>query len=243
LALLNLGEPLLELAQRVELVHFAEAGPMDPEAQVDIALIEGSISTPDDLQRVQRIRDRSRYVITIGACATAGGLQALRNLARHGEDWPGAIYAQPQYIDSLETVTPIARHIQVDHELWGCPVNSAQVLGAIRDLLLGVTPVDDCDTVCLECKRRNYTCVQVTGNGPCLGPVTRNGCGALCPAQARGCYGCYGPADNANTASLGAHFSAGGMSARDVRQRFHFINSNAPVFLEAGNNWRDDGDD
>lgn len=242
LAFLNSGEALLTLASLVEIVHFAEAGILAPEAEADIAFVEGSIAAAKDLQRIQDIRARSRYLVTIGACATAGGLQALRNIS-DSADWLGAVYAKPEYLDSLATATPIAEHVKVDLELWGCPVNGHQVLGAVRSLLSGVVPLDDQDKLCLECKRRGNVCTLVTGGAACLGPVTRTGCGALCPSFGRDCYGCYGPAENINPDALGRRFEGLGLLREDVARRFLFINSGAPVLKEAGLRWRDDEHD
>jgi sulfhydrogenase subunit delta len=236
LAFLNLGEDLLRLAQLVEIVHFAEAGPVNPDAPVDIAFIEGSVSTPEDIERVQRIRHNSRYLITIGACATAGGVQALRNLS-HGQQWVASIYAKPEYIRSLVTSTAIGQHVKVDLELWGCPINGHQVLAAVRALLFGVAPREQNEKVCLECKRRQAACVLVTKGTPCLGPVTRTGCGALCPSFARDCYACYGPAENPNTESLARGFEGLGLLPEAIARRFLFLNSGAPAFHGAGVRW------
>ncbi len=239
LAFLNAGEDLLELAQRVEIVHFAEAGPMAPEARVDLSFVEGSISTPHELDRIRQVRANSRYLVSIGACATAGGLQALRNFtADGGAAWSEAIYAQPEFIDSLKTATPIAEHVKVDLELWGCPVNARQVLQAVRLLLLGVAPIVDRDKLCVECKRQQHVCVLVAKGIPCLGPVTHTGCGALCPAFARDCYGCFGPAENPNTGALARRFEGLGLLPEAIARRFHSINSHAPAFRIEWRNWR-----
>lgn len=232
LAFLNLGPALLELATVVELVHFAEAGPVNPEASVDIAFVEGSISTPDDEQRIQRVRKQSTCLVTMGACATAGGIQALRN----GQDvdaWMGQVYATPSLIETLGTSTPIAQHVRVDFELWGCPVNSRQILAAVNALLLGVTPSAEAEKVCLECKRQQHVCVLVTNSTPCMGPVTRTGCGALCPSFGRDCYGCYGPAEGLNTRALAYRFEGLGLLPEAIARRFRGINNEAPAFREA----------
>jgi coenzyme F420-reducing hydrogenase gamma subunit len=233
LAFLNLGEELLTLARLVDIVHFAEAGPLDPDAAVDIAFVEGSVSTPQDIERIGRIRARSRFLVTIGACATAGGLQALRNLA-NAREWIGAVYARPEHIASLEVATPIAQQVKVDLELWGCPVNGRQLLAAVRALLDGVAPLEDGDKVCLECKRRQTVCVLVAKGLACMGPVTRTGCGALCPAFGRDCYACYGPAENPNTAALARRLEGLGLRPGEVARRFLSFNSAAAVFTEAG---------
>jgi len=232
LAFLNLGEQLLEVFELVDIVHFAEAGAVDPEATVDVAFVEGSISTPHELERIRRVRANSKYLITIGACATAGGLQALRNGA-HSADWLSQVYASPQYIDTLADSTAIARHVKVDLELWGCPVNGRQVLAALRALLFGVAPLNDADKVCIECKRHQTVCVLVAHGVPCMGPVTRTGCGALCPSFGRDCYACYGPAENSNTESLSRRFAGLGLMPVDIARRFRFINSAAPAFATA----------
>ena len=240
LAFLNLGEDLLELASRVELVHFAEAGPLDPDADIDVSFVEGSVSTPEDLERIQHIRAHSRFLIAIGACATSGGIQGLRN-GVFGAQWVTQIYSHPEAISSLERSTPISSHVNVDFELWGCPINSQQMLAAVKSLLLGVTPRDNADKVCTECKRHGYPCVMVSQGIACMGPVTRAGCGALCPSLGRDCYGCFGPAENANTDALAAQFRSLGLKPQAIMQRFQSINSQAPVFLAAAGKSRTGG--
>ncbi len=231
--MLNLGEPLLTLAELVDIIHFAEAGPVDPDAKVDIAFVEGSVTTPDEMQRIQRVRANSRYLITIGACATAGGIQALRNHA-NSRDWMAAIYAQPEFIATLDTSTAIAEHVRVDFELWGCPINSQQIVAVVRALLFGVAPLQEHDSLCLECKRQGNVCVLVTGQKPCMGPVTQTGCGALCPKFGRDCYACYGPKENSNPDSLMQRFKGFGLLPIDIERRFLSINNNAPTFAAAG---------
>jgi sulfhydrogenase subunit delta len=229
LAFLNLGEDLIALNDLVDIVHFVEAGLVDPDADVDIAFVEGSISTPEELERIKRVRDRSRFLVPIGACATSGGPQALRNLA-DAHEWIRRVYPHPEHISSLDTATPIASNVRVDLQLWGCPVSGRQVLGAVRALLFGAPPVEENEKVCMECKRRQHVCVLVAEGAPCMGPVTRTGCGALCPGLGRDCYGCYGPAENVNTRALVGRFRDLGLSAREARRRFMLQNSGAPAF-------------
>jgi len=229
LALLNLGERLLETAEHVEFVHFAEMGPLDEDAEVDIALVEGSVATPHEIHRIAGIRAKSRFLIALGACATSGGIQALRNAA-DAPAWVSDIYARPEHIETLDRSEPLSAHVHVDFELWGCPVNARQVLGTLRDLMSGVTPKHERDKVCLQCKRLGRVCVLVAKGMPCMGPVTRTGCGVLCPTLGRDCYGCYGPAEGANGASLAGRFALLGLSHRDVARRFGSINANAEAF-------------
>ncbi len=236
LAILNLGEKLIELTEIVDIMHFAEAGPVNPHEKVDVAFVEGSITTPHELDRIQEVRSNSQYVVTIGACATSGGLQALRNF-KHVDikQWTQSVYAKPEFISTLETSTAIAKHIKVDLEIWGCPINSKQIIETIRALCFGVEPVVQKDSLCLECKRQGNACVMVTKQEPCLGPITQSGCGALCPSVGRGCYGCYGPDENPNTKALAKRFSGLGLLPNDIARKLHFINSQAKGYLEIGN--------
>lgn len=234
LAFLNAGENLLLLAELVEITHFTEAGFVDCETFCDIAFVEGSISTPEDMKRIQKIRQNSRFLITIGACATAGGIQALRNFADH-DKWISAIYASPDHIHSLKTSTPISAHIKVDYELWGCPVNTTQVLAIIRSLLFQAKPRIKQESVCMECKRKGNVCVLVTKKMACMGPVTKSGCYALCPSIGRACYACYGPKDNANGESLGNRFLQDGFSKDAIARQFLHINNQTKAFQTTAN--------
>ena len=232
LAFLNLGADLLTLAAQVDLVHFAEAGPLAPDADVDLAFVEGSISAPEDLDRILRVRKNSRMLVAIGACAIAGGVQALRNGA-HSAHWIANIYPAREHIESLPASTPLSAHVKIDLELPGCPVTSEQVLGVVNALLLGVSPGVTNEKVCVECKRRGLPCVMVSKGIPCMGPVTQGGCGALCPSLGRDCYGCFGPAELANTDALTRQFRALGLSDEAIARRFRSINSSAPAFAAA----------
>ncbi|MCU7960694.1 MAG: sulfhydrogenase subunit delta [gamma proteobacterium symbiont of Bathyaustriella thionipta] len=236
LALLNAGKDFLELTRLMEIRHFAEAGILDNNAEVDIAIVEGSISTEADLPRIQAIRKHSKWLLTVGACATSGGLQALRNMHDSGQ-WMIDIYATPGSIDSLETATPISAHVPVDFEIWGCPITTEALLEALKSLMAGVSPIEHSDKLCIECKRRQQVCVMVTGARPCMGAVTRSGCGAICPRVGRACYGCYGPAENPNTASLANRFKGFGLMDDEITRRFWFINSAADGFRQEGETW------
>ncbi|MEJ2610325.1 MAG: sulfhydrogenase subunit delta [Candidatus Thiodiazotropha sp.] len=232
LALLNLGMPLLQLPDLVDIVHFAEAGPNSPDEKVDIALVEGSVSTPEDIERIQQVRANSKLLIAIGACATAGGIQALANFANRDE-WMAAVYSDSQRIEILPTSDPLSRHVKVDFQLQGCPVNSGQVVEALRDLLSGVVPRPEVQSVCMACKRKGLVCTLVSKGEACMGPVTLSGCGALCPAIGRGCYGCYGPAEQVNAPSLVKCFNQLGLDAEGAMRRFRFIANSAPAYKSA----------
>ncbi|MGW5740533.1 NADH-quinone oxidoreductase subunit B family protein [Amycolatopsis sp. NPDC003861] len=219
LTLLDCEDELLELAGRVRIAHFLEASSAVVPGPYDVSLVEGSITTPADLHRIQEVRAASKVLVTIGACATAGGVQALRNFADVRE-FASIVYAHPQYIDTLATSTPVAAHVPVDYELHGCPIDRGQLLGTITALLAGRAPDLPDTSVCTDCKRRGLTCLLVAGDTPCLGPVTRAGCGALCPGVHRGCFGCFGPMAKPNTPVLIPLLRSRGMSEDDVDRVF-----------------------
>jgi coenzyme F420-reducing hydrogenase gamma subunit len=223
LSLLNLEQRLLALTERVEVAHFLEASSHVDEGPWDVTLVEGSVTTARDEQGIRRIRERSRFLVTIGACATSGGIQALRNRADVGA-WKAQVYPHPEWIQALPTSTPVSEHVRVDAEIQGCPVNPEQVLRVLVRLLLGTQPDLPVASVCIECKRRGTACLLVTRAVPCLGPITRAGCGAICPAMGRDCYGCFGPAVDPNPASLVRHFEAAGLSRRDAVRRLRHVN-------------------
>jgi sulfhydrogenase subunit delta len=232
LQLLDAEEALLELAGAIDVVNFAEATSHVEPGPYDVTLVEGSISTPEQIEQVREIREQTAVLITIGACATSGGIQALRNL-RDLDGFVRTVYPTPGYVSSLATSTAVADHVRVDYELTGCPVDRGQLLGAIASLLAGAAPRVSTSPVCIECKRRGYVCVIVAKGEPCLGPVTRTGCGALCPAFDRGCYGCFGPSQPPNTASLARRFVELGLSPKETADKFRFITGWAPPFREA----------
>jgi sulfhydrogenase subunit delta len=231
LSLLDCEDELLALAEAVSIAHFTEMSRATVAGPYDISLVEGSITTPSDAERIVEIRANSRRLVTIGACATAGGIQGLRNFAASGA-YASTVYAHPEYLASLETSTPISAHVEVDYELHGCPIDRRQLLEVLTAALAGRTPVIPGHSVCQECKGRGTVCVLVAGGTPCLGPVTRSGCGALCPAVGRGCFGCFGPADTANTASLAAELRRQGMDQIDVSRLFATFNAGAPAFRD-----------
>ncbi len=228
LSVLDLEDELLALTEHVELAVFLEASSEIVNGPYDVSLVEGSITTLHDVQRIQLVRASSRSVITIGACATAGGIQALRNFA-DVEEFTRAVYATPEYIATLATSTPISAHIPVDYELHGCPINKHQLLEVISAHLAGRRPAIRSHSVCIECKRRGTVCVMVARGTPCLGPVTHAGCGAICPAYDRGCYGCYGPKETPNPDSLNAF---AGLEDPDIVRIYRTFNALAPGFRQ-----------
>jgi len=226
LSLLDCEDELLALAGEVEIAYFLEARRATVKGPYDLSLVEGSITTEHDAERIQQVRRVSKKLVTIGACATAGGIQALKNFA-DVKDFLSIVYASPEYVSTLATSTPISAHVPVDFELHGCPINKRQLLEVLTAFLHGRRPSIASTSVCTECKRRGIVCVMVAHGTPCLGPVTHAGCGALCPAYDRGCYGCFGPMETPNTVSLTRQLKVLGLGDRGVEQVYRTFNVEA----------------
>ena len=232
LAILSLEDELLGFVGEVEVAYFLEARSQTFPGPYDITLVEGSVTTEEDTERLLQVREQSKYLIAIGACATAGGIQALRNWA-DVEEFVRAVYATPAYINTLEQSTPISTHVAVDFELNGCPINKYQLLEVLTALLMGRTPHLPRHSVCLECKRRGTSCVMVSRGISCLGPLTQAGCGALCPAYNRGCYGCFGPMESPNPESFTAYLLKNGTPRPDLVRMLRGFTGFAEAFRSA----------
>jgi coenzyme F420-reducing hydrogenase gamma subunit len=231
LSLLDCEDELLALAEAVDIAYFPEATSHSVPGPYDLSLVEGSITTPRDAERIREVRALSRKLVAIGACATSGGIQALRNFGDHAQ-MMSVVYARPETIATLATSTPIADHVKVDFELRGCPVDKRQLLEVISASWHGRKPNVPAHATCIECKMRGIVCVMVAKGEPCLGPVTHAGCGALCPSHARGCYGCFGPSDAPCSQPLAARFLAQGARPGEVKRLFSTINPAARPFRE-----------
>jgi coenzyme F420-reducing hydrogenase gamma subunit len=229
LTILDLEDELLALTDRFEFVEFAEATSKRSSGPFDILFVEGSISTPEQAVDIVRLRAVTRTLVTIGACATAGGIQALRTASEH-EAFRAAVYPSPAFVDSLAIASPVSEYVLVDYELRGCPIDGHQLVELLTAVATGRRPQLPDQAVCLECKRRGYACVVVTRGEPCLGPVTQTGCGAICPGMGRGCYGCFGPRESANAAGLASHYLQAGERAEEVGRRFAGFTVNQEPF-------------
>ena len=234
LSLLDCEDELLAIADALEIVYFLEATSRVEPGPYDVSLVEGSITTPHDAERIQEVRRQSKFLVTIGACATAGGIQALKNWGDRDE-FLQCVYASPEFIETLATSTPISDHVPVDFELRGCPIDRRQLLEVVRALVNGRRPRTPRHSVCLDCKRRGVVCVAVAQNLPCLGPITQTGCGVLCPPFNRGCYGCFGPAAQPNCESLSNRYLSDRSQAKELVPLLRNYNGNAPPFRKESN--------
>jgi coenzyme F420-reducing hydrogenase gamma subunit len=233
LSLLDCEDELLAVAGEVEIAYFLEARRQTVAGPYDLSLVEGSVTTPEDAKRIREVRDQSRRLVTIGTCATSGGIQALRNLA-DVDEFLSIVYASPEYLSTLETSTPISDHVHVDFELQGCPINKRQLLEVLSAFLNERRPAISSSSVCMECKRRGNVCVMVAHGTPCLGPVTHAGCGALCPSYDRGCYACFGPMETPNTESLSSWMRLLGADETDLVRMYRLFYNNAEPFRAEG---------
>ncbi|MDJ0928976.1 MAG: oxidoreductase [Gammaproteobacteria bacterium] len=236
LSILDLEDELLTLAQEITIANFAEASRAVLDGPYDLTLIEGSITTPHDFARIRELRDMSKFLVTIGACATAGGIQALRNFADVSE-YTRLVYARPDYVETLHKSTPIAEHVPVDFELRGCPVNKHQLLEVISAFIADRKPNISSDSVCVECKRRGTVCIMVAKGTPCLGPLTHSGCNALCPTYDRGCFGCYGPQDNSSPAALTQYWQELGTDPQVMFRLLRNFNPATEPFRSESEKW------
>lgn len=233
LSVLDLEDDLLSIVGELEVANFPEASRAVVRGPYDLSLVEGSITTPHDAERILRVRRSSKFLVTIGACATAGGIQALRNF-KDVKEFTSIVYARPEYISTLDTSTAIADHVPVDFELRGCPINKYQLREVVSAYLNGRKPAIPAHSVCVECKLRGNVCVVVAQGTPCLGPVTQAGCGALCPAYNRGCYGCYGPMETPNTPAMSGLWKGLGADDSALMRAYRSFNANAPAFRAEG---------
>lgn len=229
LSLLDCEDELLAVAGAIEIGYFLEATRRSLTGKFDLTLVEGSISSPEQLEQIKEVRARSKFLVTIGACATAGGIQALRNWG-HVKEYLEVVYARPEYIKTLDSSTPISDHVPVDFELRGCPINKHQLVEVISAFLAGRRPNVANHAVCVECKRAGVVCVMVARGVPCLGPITHAGCGAICPSYDRGCYGCYGPSKTSNVVSLTRQMQHLGVEPATIDRMLHTFNAWAPEF-------------
>lgn len=229
LSLLDAEDELLDLLGSVEMAYFPEASSKMMKGPYDIGLVEGSITTPRNVEEIRQIRKDCKFLITIGACATAGGIQALRNW-KDTKEFTKIVYASPEYISTLDRSLPVSSFVHVDFELRGCPINKYQLIEVLNAFLNSRKPNIPTHSVCIDCKLKGNVCVMTAHNTICLGPVTQTGCNALCPSYNRGCFGCYGPMDSANTSSLAKQFKEMGSTKFDIMIAFRSFNAYAEAF-------------
>lgn len=220
LQIANKEETLLDLLGAIEVKNFRLIS-SDKLDDYDIAFVEGSITTDAEVAQLKQIRGQAKILIAMGACACLGGVHKLR------ERVPVTEAVREVYGDHpVETgpVRKISDVVSVDIELPGCPISKPEFEWLVRHLILGLVPQFPQYSVCVECKQRFNTCVFDLGL-MCLGPVTRAGCNAICPRNLHGCWGCRGPADEANFESMIEILREHGFTEARIAERAHFFNA------------------
>jgi coenzyme F420-reducing hydrogenase gamma subunit len=197
LQIVNLEEELLDLLGVADVVEWREAM-SEQSHEYDIAIVEGSITRKEDEERLDIIRSRAKILIALGACATIGGINKLKNNFEM-EDVKKCVYGKDADKPHLNTYPTKAAHevVKVDYKVHGCPIDRDEFTYVLRSLLLGKKPEIPEYPVCVECKAKGNQCLWEKGQ-VCLGPIIRAGCGARCPSAGFRCFGCRGYIDNPN---------------------------------------------
>ncbi|HDN79277.1 MAG: NADH:ubiquinone oxidoreductase [Chloroflexi bacterium] len=227
LQIVNLEEKLLDLLDLVDVVVWREARSEHAEGPYDISFVEGSITRDEEMERLRWIRENSKILVALGACAHIGGINCLKNFMDQDEvrryvygdkaDWFPSIPARP-----LSAVVP------VDYAVPGCPIDKEEFLEVVKALALGKTPPIPNYPVCVECKMAENVCVFNKGM-VCLGPVTRAGCNARCPSNGNKCIGCRGLIDDPNVNSHKEVLAEHGLTVEDILGQFRLFDGYSEV--------------
>ncbi|MBN1816124.1 MAG: hypothetical protein JW828_02115 [Sedimentisphaerales bacterium] len=224
LQIVNLEEEILDLIGVVDVVEWREA--MSEQSQeYDIALIEGSITRPEDEERVREIRKRAKILVALGACATIGGVNKLKNNFDI-EEVKKCVYGKDAQMPHLATAMTksVDEVVPVDFKIQGCPIDRKEFTYVVRCLLMGKTPVIPDYPVCVECKAKENVCRWEYGE-VCLGPIIRAGCGARCPSSHFRCFGCRGYTDNPNVDAAKEVMDKYGLTVEDLKQKMELFGS------------------
>jgi len=227
---LRLEDELLELTKKIEFVYFMMIQNRDELERYDICFVEGSVSTPRELEEIKMIRANTRTLVAFGDCAVTGCVPSIRNWLSQSEA-EKVVYKDTSPIRSFK-VGGIGEYVPVDLTLPGCPPHKNMILEAITASLLEIRPDLRMHSVCVECKLRENVCILTSLGKACMGPVTRAGCGAICPTYGRECEGCYGPMSDASPASLAAEFHKLGVSSQDLVRKFRKYAGTSKEFEE-----------
>lgn len=224
LQIVNLEEEIIDLVGAVDVVEWREAM-SEQSHEYDIAIIEGSITRPEDEHRLQIIRSRAKVLIALGACATIGGVNKMKNNFDLNEV-KRCVYGKDADMPHLATTTTRAVHevVDVDCKIHGCPIDGDEFKRIIRDLLLGKRPTIPDYPVCVECKAKENVC-RYEYDQICLGPIIRAGCGAPCPSAAWRCFGCRGMVDNPNVDAAKEVMEKYNLTVDDLKQKMVLFNS------------------
>lgn len=233
-ALLHFFTQQIETFELLDFVYFKMAISKELEEPYDLALIEGSVSTPEQIEILKAARKQAKTLVAFGACAAHGGVPSIK-------DWQNErvieerVYPDPLVISSIK-VSPVDEYVKVDHYLRGCPIDEVEFMEMIRSITVDKDPYVRQHPVCLECKTRDNICILLMREGVqesmCLGPVTRGGCRVVCTSNMRACYGCRGPMSDPNIPEMVRTFKGKGFSDKDIELRFTEYAGLSPEFSE-----------
>lgn len=217
LAVLECEEYLLDVLDRVDLVNWREA--MDKIAdEFDIAFVDGSITTEHEIEEIRAVRKNAQVLVALGACATHGCVNVLRNFMPM-EQVRSIVYGSAKDgLDTLPQARPIADFVNVDYHLYGCPIDRKEFLSLVGSVLAGRFWAPPDYAVCVECKAAGVVCLFNRGQ-TCLGPITRAGCGAICPTYGARCDACRGLFSDANVDALRDLMDARGIGPRELTEQ------------------------
>ncbi len=224
LQIVNMEEEILDLLELVEPVEWREAM-SDKSENYDIAIVEGAITRPEDEERLKKIRERAKVLIALGACATHGGINKLKNNFPEGEperyvygDAAGMPHLASGRVKAVDEVVP------VDVKVFGCPIDNREFAAIVKSLVMGQKPFIPNYSVCVECKMKGNVCRYEYGE-ICLGPVIRAGCDARCPSKGAACYGCRGFVDDPNVNAAFDVMEKYGKTVEDLRSKLELFGS------------------
>lgn len=217
---LNFEQELLDILNAVEIVNFREAM-TERSDDYDIAFIDGAITTPSGVERIKKIREQAKVLVAIGACATIGGINCLKNFYPL-EEVKRIVYGDSAHYYQTITAQPVDAVVPVDYYVYGCPMTQSEYLKVLKALLQGKKPEIPNYPVCTECKKAGNECVFLKGQ-TCMGPVTRAGCGAICVSAGQVCWGCRGLVPDPNTNSEKEVLQKYGLTPEEVIAKFRMF--------------------
>lgn len=224
LVVLTIEEQLLELVNLIDIVSFREAM-SEKSDEYDIAFVEGSITRTSEIERLKTIRETAKTVIALGACATIGGINCLKNQFEM-DKVKDIVYGK--MADNYDTIParPIEAVVKVDYRIQGCPIDKDEFIEVTKSILIGKKPRIPDYPVCVECQMKENVCLFEKGM-ICLGPVTRAGCKAICPTYNDGCVGCRGLIDDPNLSSHKNLLSEHGLTVDEAISQYMMFGGNS----------------
>jgi coenzyme F420-reducing hydrogenase gamma subunit len=229
LAMLNLDKTFFDILDNVEFTNFKMLKEENDKGPFDIAIIEGSATTREEIKELRKIEKVSKFIIAFGACATFGGIPAIKDFY-HDRIIEREVYGHVQKLSSVR-IHGIGQYIKVDYYMRGCPIHKEEFFRVIKDMIAGKKPVNITDPVCVECRLKENACLLQQGK-PCMGPITYGGCDALCTSVSVVCTGCNGPCDDANVAAEAKLFKEMGISEEDIQNKFRTFAGTSKIFRE-----------